>query len=72
LYFLLSVKLFVLLERLQPYNKKGRKCELAAPSSESKGDTRATNAIAEYHNSFPESSEFLKTSITEAIPSSKS
>jgi hypothetical protein len=61
LYFLLSVKLFVLLERLQPYNKKGRKCELAAPSSESKGDTRATNAGAEYHNVPPESSEFLKT-----------
>jgi hypothetical protein len=37
-------KLFALLDRLQPYNKKGRKCELAAPSIESKGVTRATNA----------------------------
>jgi hypothetical protein len=39
----------VLLDRLQPYNKKGRKCELAAPSIESKGVTRATNASQRYH-----------------------
>jgi hypothetical protein len=32
----------VLLDRLQPYNKKGRKFELAAPST--KGVTRASNA----------------------------
>src|SRR6266852_1960466 len=36
----------VLLDRLQPSNKKGCKCELAAPLNESKGVTRATNATS--------------------------
>ncbi len=39
----------VLLDRLQPYNKKGQQVLLAAPLIESKGVTRATNATAPYH-----------------------
>jgi hypothetical protein len=48
----------VLLDRLQPYNKKGQQVLLAAPLIESKGVTRATNAIARYHEFAPAPNEF--------------
>ena len=48
----------MLLDRLQPYNKKGQQVLLAAPLIESKGVTRATNATAEYHDSALVPSEF--------------
>jgi hypothetical protein len=51
----------MLLDRLQPYNKKRLQVLPAAPLIESKGVTRATNATAGYHKSAFAPSEFGST-----------
>jgi hypothetical protein len=51
------------LDRLQPYNKKGQQVVTCSPLIESKGVTRATNAIARYHESAATPSEFVGASL---------
>jgi len=63
----------VLLDRLQPYNKKRlRVCNSQPLYIESKGFTRATNAIARYHEIGFEPNDFHRGGWTARQPRNKS